>query len=88
MAYRRNSRSTGGYGRTGGRGGYSRTRYASRGGSRRATVARRRAPARRASATRAPREVRIVIEQAGASSVSRYPGIAAKMSPAPRKAKF
>lgn len=33
-------------------------------------------------------ELRIVIEQAGASSVSRYPGVAAKLNPQPRKAKY
>lgn len=32
--------------------------------------------------------MRLVIETAPASNVSRYPGIAAKMNPLPRKAKL
>lgn len=71
------------------RGGYARKYSSTRRASARST---RRAPARRSGSRSTGfsrgSELRIVIEQPGASGVSRYPGIAAKLNPGPRKAKF
>lgn len=72
------------------------TRRSTRGYSTRARTTRarpagraRRAPARRSRASsRSAGELRIVIEQPGASGVSRYPGVAARMTPPPRKARY
>ena len=77
MAYRtRGGRSRSSYG--------GRARAGSRGRGGRAGPAR----ARRTSARQSPGVLRIVIEQQGNSPVSRYPGIAAKMNPPAKKAKF
>lgn len=80
MAYARS------YGRRAPARGRSRSvRAPARRSTRRAPVRR---TARRSGGFSRGGELRIVIEQPGASSVSRYPGVAAKLSPAPRKAKY
>lgn len=73
-------------------GGRRRSSYRGRTGARSTGysrgASRRRSPARRTSARSGPGVLRIVIEQQGNSPVIRYPGIAAKLAPAAKKAKF
>lgn len=78
MAYRRySSRSRYTRGRT------TRTRS-----SRSSYSGRTRRKSTRRVSSRKPQEVRIVIEQTGASPVSRYPGVAKKIDPPAKKAKY
>lgn len=84
MAYRRTSRRSGGA-----RGGYGRRTTTARSGYRRSSARRNAGSARRRVTKRsAPQELRIVIEQTQGSPISRHLGLAQKINPLPRKAKY